>query len=77
MKRKTIYCVPVTEVFLLFPESVLNPSTWNPDYGFGDDLGIIEGDPSGDGHGAKAIDPYALFEDDWDDNDNDTNGLWD
>ena len=80
MKRKTIYCAPVTEVLLLFSESVLNPSTWNGDYPFGDDQGIIEGDPTDengdiyDGHGAKANDPFALFDLDWDDNDK---GLWD
>ena len=74
MKRKTIYCAPVTEVLLLCSESVLNPSTWNPDDGYSDDMGIIEGDPEGDGHGAKANDPFALFDIDWDDNDK---GLWD
>ena len=80
MKNRAIYCTPITEVLRWPAESVLNPSTWNPDYGNGDNMGIIEGDPTdengdpSDGHGAKAYDPYAFFYIDWDDNDK---GLWD
>ena len=80
MKKRTIYCQPVTEKLRLSVESVLNPSTWNPDSGHAEDMGVIEGDPLDengelyDGHGAKAYNPYAFFDIDWDDNDY---SLWD
>lgn len=80
MKKRAIYCIPITEVLRWPAESVLNPSTWNPDTGHAEDLGVIEGDPTDengdpyDGHGAKANNPYAFFDIDWDDN---NYSLWD
>ena len=79
MKKKTVYCNPITERLQLPAENVLNPSTWNPDLGHGDNMSVIEGDPEGDGHGAKANDPYAFLDieldsDLWRD---DSEGIWD
>ena len=48
MKKKTVYCNPITERLQLPAENVLNPSTWNPDLGHGDNMSVIEGDPEGD-----------------------------
>ena len=73
MKKIAIYCAPITEVLQLATENLLDPKSWNPDYGHTGNIGVNEGDPEGDGHGAKANDPYAFFDIDWDDNDN---GLW-
>ncbi|MBR5038622.1 MAG: hypothetical protein IKX65_07880 [Prevotella sp.] len=81
MKKKTIYCAPFTEVLQLATENLLEPESWNPDYGHGGNIGIIEGDPEeGDGHGAKANNPYAFVDIDWDDEDiweSDIKSLWD
>ena len=81
MKRKTVYISPVTEVLLMRTENLLNPNTWNPDaHHGGSDMGIIEGDPEGDGKGAKEFNPYAFLDIDWDNNDlwgDDSEGLWD
>ena len=72
MEKRTIYCKPVTELLWLPAENLLTPNTWNPDQGHGgNDMGIIEGDPEGDGKGAKENNPYAFFELDWE-----SSGLW-
>ena len=81
MKKKTVYCIPITEVLLLGTENLLDPASWNPDFPHTGNMGIIEDDPDdGDnGHGAKAIDPYAFVEIDWDEDywESDIKSLWD
>ena len=81
MKRKTVYISPVTDVLLLQSESLLDPASWNPDYPYTGNMGIKEEDPddSYDGHGAKANDPYAFMDIDWDEDfwESDVKSLWD
>ena len=79
MKKKTVYCTPVTEVLLLGTENLMDPASWNPDYPHTGNMGIVEEDPEGDGHGAKANDPYAFVDIDWDEDfwESDIKSLWD
>jgi hypothetical protein len=85
MKRKTIYIPPVTEVLQLPAEDLMDPKSWNPDYGNTGNMGIVEGNPDGNeddddyGKGAKEFNPYAFVGIDWDDAawQDDFKSLWD
>ena len=82
MKRKAIYITPSTEVLKLLTEDLLNPKSWNPDYPYTGNIGVIEDDPGedNDGHGAKAFDSFVLDDIGWGEKDlwgDDFGSLWD
>ncbi len=76
MKKKD-FIHPVTEAVGVEGLQLLTPVSWNPDKGNGPSMGIIEGDPEGNGKGANE---FALFDEDEDDSSDDLFGynlLWD
>lgn len=68
MKEKKTYMQPMSEIVVVKGETIVAPTSWNPDKGFGPDLGIIEGnDNPGDGKGAKEFKSYDAWNDGWND----------
>ena len=65
MKKKKTYMEPMSEIVVVKSETIVAPTSWNPDQGNSPDIRIIEGDPAGDGKGAKEFKSYDAWDDGW------------
>ena len=58
--EQLIYVQPkVKRLLAIVQEDLLTPFTWNGDVTSEDNMGIIEGDPDGDGKGANSFNVWG------------------
>ncbi len=58
--ERLIYVQPkVKRLLAIVQEDLLTPFTWNGDVTSEENMGIIEGDPDGDGKGANAFNVWG------------------